>query len=314
MHVLNLPPRRLVVRADATPATGAGHVMRCATLAHAWRARDLGPVTLWGTVTMPFAEERLRELGVTVTSEPPELADVVLVVDLQAPAQRRTLAASTAAAMRVLLDDLGGEVPEGYDVVWHPHPASAPAAFPGFGGVVLAGPHVLPIRDGLPRWSAAEHDGSVGVLLGAGQPPAWLPGAAAWLETIYAGRRFRIAGPATPAGWDPVDAARPWESLARCERLVLAAGSSTWEAAAVGVPLALVEIGANQRRVRAWAAAVGVPGVFAPPNAVPRAMAAAIGRALDRARPLPRLTKGAPEVARTLATLAAAKARMATIR
>lgn len=49
----------LVIRADATPDIGAGHVMRCLALAQAW-ASNGNSVILVGRITIPWICERLR--------------------------------------------------------------------------------------------------------------------------------------------------------------------------------------------------------------------------------------------------------------
>jgi len=54
----------LACRADATPAIGAGHVMRLSVLAAAWQAGG-GEVAWYGEVTIPFVERRLTDLGIS---------------------------------------------------------------------------------------------------------------------------------------------------------------------------------------------------------------------------------------------------------
>jgi UDP-2,4-diacetamido-2,4,6-trideoxy-beta-L-altropyranose hydrolase len=53
----------LLVRADAGPVMGTGHVMRCLALAHAWRSSG-GTVTLLGHVPVPALCERIAASGV----------------------------------------------------------------------------------------------------------------------------------------------------------------------------------------------------------------------------------------------------------
>lgn len=55
-------PPELVVRADAGPITGVGHVMRCLALAHAWRALG-GPVTFVTACEDAPLRERVATVG-----------------------------------------------------------------------------------------------------------------------------------------------------------------------------------------------------------------------------------------------------------
>jgi UDP-2,4-diacetamido-2,4,6-trideoxy-beta-L-altropyranose hydrolase len=58
----------LLLRADAGPETGAGHVMRCLALAQAWRARG-GEAAFAGRI-VPALAERLREEGFALHAAP----------------------------------------------------------------------------------------------------------------------------------------------------------------------------------------------------------------------------------------------------
>lgn len=55
----------IVIRADATPDMGTGHVMRCLALAQAWEKLGNRAVFV-GHVTVPWVQERLKREGVSV--------------------------------------------------------------------------------------------------------------------------------------------------------------------------------------------------------------------------------------------------------
>jgi spore coat polysaccharide biosynthesis predicted glycosyltransferase SpsG len=317
------PVLDLLLRADATPDVGAGHVMRCATLAHAWRARQGGAARVWGTVTIPFVSRRLAELGVEVAARPgAPRRRVVVVVDSYDDAVRAECAAVAGARLRVLVDDVGEMVPAGYDAVWNPNPFGAPALYPRFAGAVLAGPECVPVRPDLPSWHAADPRRGAAperaaVVLGGGDAGRTLAPALERLADRCPELRFVGVGSTVPDGWERVDAHTLWADVARrCGRVLTAAGSSLWEAAFVGIPTAVVVIAANQRAGGAWVAGAGVPVVDATPHLDPAArtlptpdveeLADALTSAIRRATPLPRLVNGAPSVAAEIVRLASA--------
>lgn len=57
---------RIVIRADATPSIGTGHVMRCLALVQAWERVGHRAVFV-GHITVPWVQERLRKEGYPVT-------------------------------------------------------------------------------------------------------------------------------------------------------------------------------------------------------------------------------------------------------
>ena len=171
----------LVCRADATAVVGAGHVMRCATLSGTWQARGCGRAAIRGEVTLPFVQVRLEEVGVAMAADLPDSGEGVLVVDTYDIGERVACAAR-AAALRVLVDDLGEAVPSGYDAVWNPNAYGVAELYSSFDGPVLTGPEMVPIRGDLPRWQGTG-EGRVGVLLGGGRTPEHVTGALARAAT-----------------------------------------------------------------------------------------------------------------------------------
>src|SRR5262245_33190279 len=95
----------LWVRADATPTTGAGHVMRCAALAEAWTA---GTRRFWGSIEIDFVRAALCDAGFEAATEAAELTSAsVLVVDTYDSVERDRCARCRDAGARVLVDDVG---------------------------------------------------------------------------------------------------------------------------------------------------------------------------------------------------------------
>lgn len=278
--------------------------MRLASLAEAWAAGG-GEVRLAGEVTIPFVRERLAAAGVRVLPEPDRAGpETVLVADSYDAGRRRQGAGTPGAALRVLVDDLGGEVPAGYGAVWNPNAYATAALYPGFAGEVLAGAAFVPVRTGLPGWRPAR-SGAVAVMAGGGELPALLREGLARLAAELGEARFLGAGGWAPPGWGRVPAHDPWREVAGCDVLVTASGSTVWEAAAVGIPVVVVKTAANQERVFRWALESGAPGVDATGMRDPAVLARALAAAHGRAAPLPRIEPGGERTARALRELAA---------
>lgn len=295
---------KLIARADANARVGAGHVIRCATLIEAWRAAGGGEATLAGHVDLPFVTALLSRLRIAERSSVDDASHAVLLVDTYDPVERTALA-RVPALYRVLVDDVGGAVPVGYDAVWHPHPCDGRHLYPGFAGVVISGVDAVPIRAGLPSWRAERHEQAIAVTLGGGALPADLVDVLRAVAAARSGVPFVAVGEWVPATWTRIDAGELWDRASRSACLITAAGTTVWEAAAVGIPVVVLQIADNQARVAAWAEESGAPVVrltaARPVDPVQKVMAA-----LRCARPLPHLADGAPHVASTLARLASA--------
>lgn len=295
----------LLLYADATPQSGAGHVMRLANLAEAWIEEGRGSARFAGRVSLPFVRERLASLGVELAAEFPLSACAgILVVDSYDTGLREWYAALAGPRLRVLVDDLGGEVPTGYDLVWNPNAYGSPSLYPGFTGEVLTGAAAVPVRRGLPRWSGGGSE-MIGVMLGGGEIPGLVRQAVVQMAGTMGETRFRGVGDWVPATWERVPRSQPWAALAGCDLLVTAAGSTVWEAAAVGIPVVVVQTAANQERVCQWVRQAGAPVLDATRAAAADDFARALRDAASHPLPLPEIASGAARVARTLRARAA---------
>lgn len=293
----------LVLRANATPTTGAGHVMRCLNLAEAWLGGAYGPVALNGEVSIPFVAERVASMGIAPYNAT-QFTDAVLVVDSYDSAVRQRCAHADDFRLRVLVDDLGETVPAGYDGVWNPNAYGSRSLYPGFDGAVLAGPGMVPVRSNLPHWTGLAAAPAIGVALGGGAPlGAVVDGIRAAADSLP-DIEWVGAGTWVPEGWTRVDRAAPWSELVRCRAVLLASGIMIWEAAAVGVPVVAIRTAANQDRVAKWVSAYGVRVLDASALPTPAAVARAVLGALPAARSIPRIQPGGVAVARELHALA----------
>jgi UDP-2,4-diacetamido-2,4,6-trideoxy-beta-L-altropyranose hydrolase len=287
-------PIGLLIRADATPEIGAGHVMRCVAVAEAWQRRRLGPVRVWGEVTIGFTVRRLAALGLEIREAPPKWSHpCLLLVDTYHPAERHRLASLPGPRARVLADDAGGVVPPGYHAVWHPSVAGDAGLYPNFGGTVFTGADLMALRADLPDWQPAQPE-RTGVLLGGGALGTALAAALTQLKANSPGLELNWHRP-------PVD--DPWAELAKCGRALLGAGSIMWEAAAVGIPAVLVLTAENQRRNFDWGRSAGIPSVDAGHGA-PDQICRELMQAIPEARPLPRVENGADALVARMSDLA----------
>jgi UDP-2,4-diacetamido-2,4,6-trideoxy-beta-L-altropyranose hydrolase len=291
----------LIVLADATPEIGAGHAMRCAALAEAWRKLRLGPMAFAGRVTIPFVLRRLRAAGAEVKSRV-ELAHrrrVVIADGYDRALQQRAL--KMPADLHVVVDDVGEAVPAGFDVIWNPNAYGDATLYPAFAGAVVAGPEAVPVRSDLPNWRGAS-ERRIGVSLGGGALPSVLRAAVEELAATCRGWTVSAVGTWT-GKVRSVAIDDPWPTLVQCDRLLVASGTTVWEAAAVGIPVALIQTADNQSRIFAWARSAGAPGISLAADGTSD-LAGLLANAVMSAAKLPRIRNGAQAVARYLANLA----------
>lgn len=276
----------LVLAADATPDIGAGHAMRLASLAERW-AESGGRTLMAGVITIPFVRERLNAAGVNLCEElDQDISGEVLVVDSYDERRRVALSRCAKFRARVLVDDLGGPVPSGYDAVWNPNAFGSAELYPNFVGEVLGGAEFVPVRRNLPRWRNSHTD-ETAVMLGGSQLLPTVRNAMQQLSTLQPERRFRGVGNWVPADWAKVDALNPWPGLVEADQMICAAGVSLWEVAAVGIPAVVLCIAENQQMGAEWAATHGVPTIVFDSTLGAETLARELSRALTHAKPLP---------------------------
>jgi UDP-2,4-diacetamido-2,4,6-trideoxy-beta-L-altropyranose hydrolase len=288
----------LILRADASATVGAGHVMRSLTLAEHWIEFG-GRAECWGKVDLPFAQRRADALGVPIVARQPEEGSVLLV-DIYNETERLSLALAGPAGRRVLVDDLGSDVPAGYDAVWNPNAYGRADFYRGFAGEVIAGIDCVPIRRGLPRWVPG---GAGAISCGGGGATSALRAALSQLPVLLKMPQGLSVGACTPPGWRGANQNDTWSELRHATWLITAAGSTVWEAAAVGIPVAVVVFAEHQALVGEWASKAGVPVIDVRNRTDSSDIAAELAAKVKEVRPLPPLKSGAEGVARRLLRL-----------
>ena len=294
----------LVFRVDATPATGAGHLMRCAALGEAWIGSKAGSAVFWGEVSLAFARRRVESLGGRIISRYPSgEGGAILVCDHYDLGVRATAASAGAFALRVIVDDLGEAIHPGFDVVLNPNAYGSPRLYRGFTGTVLSGSEMIPLRGDLPRWRQ-QAVGVTAVMLGGGLLHSSIIDALERMARRIGTEGFAGSGAWVPHAWARIASQNPWNDIVHASRLITSSGSSVWEAASVGIPVVLVQTAPNQNLVFKWACGHGVPGVDALTLIRnPKRLSHALEQALARACSLPRIENGAPPVCKILREL-----------
>lgn len=300
----------LLVRADASPTMGMGHLLRTLALAQAWQ--DRGGTVVCATIDPPDrARCRLEREGVEVlhVDRPAGGAGdlawtcgiaheraACVVVDGYHLGVPFANALVDAGLRTLLVDDMGSAAPI-RAMVLNQNLHGTRSIYPLAGDLVLVGTRYAMLRRELlrmrrPPGPAAVRARSALVTFG-GADPARLTEAAA-LALLAAGleRVVAVVGPAAP-GLGPghpgielhVDPPDFFGLAASTDMAVVAAGSTVWEFAWLGVPMALVSTAANQEPMLAAAVGAG--------------MAIGLGgaEAFRLAPPIPRLAEFAGDAA-----------------
>jgi spore coat polysaccharide biosynthesis predicted glycosyltransferase SpsG/GNAT superfamily N-acetyltransferase len=227
----------LLLRADATPETGVGHLSRCVAVATAARARGWD-ATLCGTFTA--GQWLLGDLPVVASLEP---ADAVLI-------DHYGLGEVSIPSLVVSIED-GQFGRRRADIVVDSNLYTTDRPADG-SRLVLRGPKYAPLRAEIRAARASRGGGStpprVVVVMGGGAAPTAV---AAAVEAVRAtGAPATVTAiSATPVPGVEVIPPTPSlaELLASADLVVSAAGVTLLELCCIGVPAALVRIADNQK-------------------------------------------------------------------
>ncbi|MBV8756666.1 MAG: UDP-2,4-diacetamido-2,4,6-trideoxy-beta-L-altropyranose hydrolase [Deltaproteobacteria bacterium] len=262
----------LLVRADAGPAIGVGHVMRCIALAEAWI--ELGGRVVFASADLPVPiEARIAQLGCRVVAVAGSEETVALAGEVGArfavidgyeigPHYQHDL--HNAGVHVLVLDDRGESATDAADVILNQNAGARAELYAGKRGLLLLGREYTLIRR---EFRAVAHARSVPetarrilVSFGGADPANLAPVAIEALAPV-SGLHVRVVVGAANAKQveAPADAAAmievvPWlqdiaGQMRWAELAIVAAGGTCWELAACGVPMIAVPIADNQLAV-----------------------------------------------------------------
>ncbi|UJR80420.1 N-Acetylneuraminate cytidylyltransferase [Sandaracinus amylolyticus] len=279
----------LVVRADAGPRIGVGHVLRSLALAHAWQERGGRAVFL--TSSPPRLVERLtREhvevIGARGTGDGDDLRETLralrdiapraVVVDGYHMGSRYADELARAGHRTLVIDDDGSREAIASDVL-NQNLHGDEALYPRANGAVLAGARFAMLRreflsSSRPDRTHPERASRVLVTFGGADPSRLTTRAIELLRGISPDLEITaLVGAANPdaaslsarstteRGVDTlIDPPDVPVRLARADLAIAASGSTTWELAYLGTPMALVSTAPNQEPVLRSAARLGI--------------------------------------------------------
>ena len=275
-------PEEIIFRADATPAMGTGHVMRCFALAKT--ARLLGhQVRLAGRIQVPWVVDRLESEGIPLAllsgNVPAREAPEELFVQMGSPENKRAVldgyhfGTDCQERLRqsgnslLVIDDCNHLSRYACDVLLNQNIGTDKFDYNGKIGTRLLGPHYALLRPEFITAAAEAHSrifsGNAKTLLltlGGGDFSNHLPEIASRLcMAELAGCKLKIIAGKTPkdaitAGLRDCQAEieileqvhdMP-ELMLWADVCITAGGSTCWELCCLGTPFLVVEIADNQ--------------------------------------------------------------------
>ncbi len=275
----------MLIVADGATAIGAGHQVRCAALAQALVAR--GSAVLMACRDLPGSTHGWAWRGLATLVLPATLDADALVREAQARSAAAVVAidhyevgAATTAALAAagvavaLIDDEAGRGLAGVALVANAAPGVLPADYPT-AAVALGPANALLRRAFVGPWSPVARSARILVMLGGTDASGLLP---AVIEALLAaGHDLEVvtslgggaagdrvaelvqAHPTRVAWRQGLGADEVVGLMRRCRAGVLTPSSVVFEAAACGLPVAVLPTAGNQRRMVAALAGSGVP-------------------------------------------------------
>ena len=271
---------RLLIRADASPGIGAGHIMRCIALAQAWQSN--GGDSLFVCSELPTVlEDRLREEGFQcerLEVTPGSNADIEMTVGFgidwgatHAVVDGYPLGLHGQSLRKVTpivlgIDDHGLTGHRGVSQILDQNLGASSHHYPGVPSL-LGTRYSLIRREFLSSQSPNKpdnHSTDLLITMGAGDPENHTHSilqALEHFETNLAGTV--IVGPANPSGPDILAFAKQsrhhWAVCTNPQNIpklmveaglaISAAGSTSWELAMLGIPAILIAIADNQQLI-----------------------------------------------------------------
>ncbi len=288
----------LIIRSDAAPHIGTGHVMRCIALACAAREQGLD-VMLSGRMGVDWLKERLRATGLPFRELPGNVPQRELPADLLAQLSGSAKdwvvldgyhfgpdfhKAISEAGYKLLVVDDYCHLPEyNCDILFNQNIGAEKLQYQGNLGQKLLGPRYAMLR---PEFLASRKRATqrqfppkarhILLSLGGGDFSNELEGLAPLLvQKELAGTTLRVIAGAMPeaqvrsiladcpASLEVLTHVDDMPSLMHWADLCVSAGGSTcWELCCLGVPFLTIEIANNQREIVKGLATLGVAPVL----------------------------------------------------
>lgn len=280
-------PYSLLIRADAHPEIGVGHVMRCRALAEYW-LRHVGPVTFATCRMLEPLQEQLQEHGFAVVAEgigsgsaddatwtrQMSLRHSVVVLDGYQFDDAFEATLTGEGALLLAFDDYGHAKHTACHWILNQNFGATPQAYPGVSATLLLGSQYCLLRDEFVSVAAAKLESArkdkqvkrILVTMGGSDPDDSTTQVARVLRSLTSdNRRVQVrfvVGPgyrhhdslrSVMAGWANGDAVGPVSDMVPhyqwADIAVCAGGSSNWEMSLFGIPRVLIPIADNQQPV-----------------------------------------------------------------